>query len=44
MDIFNLGNVSTVLAIRRNQAAANANQISGIVAPRVVRFGVRVNW
>ena len=44
MDVFNLGNVNTVLARRRNQAASNANQISGIVAPRVVRFGVRVTW
>ena len=38
------GNVNTVLARRRLQAAANANQISGIVAPRVLRFGVRINW
>lgn len=44
MDIFNVGNVNTVLARRRLQAAANANRISGIVAPRVIRFGVRINW
>ena len=44
LDIFNIGNVNTVLARRRLQAAANANQISGIVAPRVLRFGVRINW
>ena len=44
MDIFNIGNVNTVLARRRLQAATNANQISGIVAPRVLRFGVRINW
>jgi hypothetical protein len=44
LDIFNVGNVNTVLARRRLQAAANANQISGIVAPRVLRFGVRINW
>ena len=44
LDIFNFGNVNTVLAQRRNQEAANANFISGIVAPRVVRFGVRVSW
>ena len=44
MDIFNVGNVNTVLARRRLQAATNANQISGIVAPRVLRFGVRINW
>ena len=37
LDIFNIGNVNTVLARRRLQAAANANQISGIVAPRVLR-------
>jgi hypothetical protein len=44
VDIFNLANANTVLAQRRNQAASNANRISGIVAPRVMRFGVRVSW
>lgn len=44
VDIFNVGNVNTVLARRRNQAASNANTISGIVAPSVVRFGLRVQW
>lgn len=44
IDIFNLTNVNTVLARRRNQTASNANQISGIVAPRVIRFGVRITW
>jgi hypothetical protein len=44
MDVFNLSNVNTVLAQRRLQAASNANNISGIVAPRVIRFGVRATW
>jgi hypothetical protein len=44
MDIFNLPNSSTVLARRRLQAASNANEISGINAPRVARFGVSVQW
>jgi hypothetical protein len=44
MDVFNLTNVNTILARRRNQAAGNANLISGIVAPRVIRFGFRVTW
>jgi hypothetical protein len=44
VDFFNLGNVNTVLARRRNQAASNANTISGIVAPRVVRFGLGLVW
>jgi hypothetical protein len=44
LDIFNIGNTNTVLGRRRNQAAANANQISTIMAPRIVRFGVRVQW
>ena len=26
--------------MNRNQAAANANTVSGIIAPRVARFGV----
>ena len=44
LDIFNLTNTNTVLARRRTQNAANANLISGIVAPRVLRFGVRMSW
>ena len=36
LGIFNLTNANTVLAINPNQAASNANTISGIVAPRVV--------
>ncbi len=44
MDIFNLGNVATVLARRTLQTASNANNISGIVAPRIIRFGFRVTW
>jgi len=55
MDVFNLGNANTILAYRRvmythnagTGAASqptNANDISGIIAPRVIRFGVRVNW
>ncbi|MPZ20204.1 MAG: TonB-dependent receptor [Luteitalea sp.] len=44
MDIFNLGNVNTILARRPLQAASNANDISGIVAPRVVRFGLSIQW
>jgi hypothetical protein len=43
-DVFNLANTDIVQAIRGTQNAANANQIQAIVAPRVVRFGVRVNW
>jgi hypothetical protein len=44
LDIFNITNNSTILARRRLQAASNANEISGIVAPRVARFGVSVQW
>ncbi|HXW08927.1 MAG TPA: TonB-dependent receptor [Vicinamibacterales bacterium] len=44
MDVFNVFNSNTVLARRRLQGANNANFISGIVAPRVIRFGVRINW
>lgn len=44
LDIFNIGNVNTVLARRPNQRASNANTVSGIVAPRVLRFGLRVEW
>jgi hypothetical protein len=44
VDVFNLLNANTVLSQRRNQNASNANQISSILAPRVVRFGVRVTF
>jgi carboxypeptidase family protein len=44
MDIFNITNNNIVQALRGNQNANNANNIQAIVAPRVIRFGVRVNW
>lgn len=44
IDVFNLTNTNTVQAINRNQAATNANTVSGIIAPRVMRFGVSVRW
>jgi hypothetical protein len=44
IDIFNLTNANTVAAQNRQQAAANANAISGILAPRVARFGITARW
>jgi hypothetical protein len=44
MEIFNLSNNDTIQAIRGNQNATNANNIQAIVAPRVIRFGIKVNW
>ena len=44
MDIFNLFNGSTELSIRGTQNASNANTISSILAPRVIRFGARVTF
>ncbi|MEW5982642.1 MAG: TonB-dependent receptor [Acidobacteriota bacterium] len=44
MDVFNLANANTILARRTNQNASNANNISGVVAPRVIRFGFRATW
>ena len=44
LDMFNVTNGNTIQAIRGTQNAANANQIQAILAPRVVRFGLRVNW
>jgi hypothetical protein len=44
IDVFNLTNSNTVQAINRNQAASNANTVSGIIAPRVMRFGINVRW
>jgi hypothetical protein len=44
LDVFNVSNGNTIQAIRGTQNATNANQIQAILAPRVVRFGVRFNW
>jgi hypothetical protein len=44
MDIFNLFNSNTILALQRQQNATTANNISQVVAPRVVRFGLRVTF
>ena len=44
LDIFNMMNGSTTLSVRGRQNAANANTVSSLLAPRVLRFGVRVNW
>jgi hypothetical protein len=44
LDIFNVFNSNTVQAIRGTQNASNANNIQAILAPRVMRVGVRVNW
>jgi hypothetical protein len=44
LDVFNLTNSNLVLAQNRQQAAANANVISGIMPPRVARVGVSLRW
>jgi hypothetical protein len=44
LDVFNVTNANTVLAINRQQAASNANTVSGIVAPRVARIGITAHW
>jgi len=55
VDVFNLGNANTVLSQRRNQytfnattgvgsTPTNANLVSSIVSPRVIRVGVRMTW
>jgi hypothetical protein len=44
VDLFNLTNTNTVQAMNNNQSAANAKQVSGILPPRIARFGVAVRW
>jgi hypothetical protein len=44
LDIFNVGNANTIQAIRGTQNATNANQVQALLAPRVMRFGVKFNW
>ena len=43
-DVFNLFNASTVMGERTNQNAANANSVFGILAPRIARIGMIVNF
>jgi carboxypeptidase family protein len=42
LDVFQALNVNTILSERGTQNASNANTISSIVAPRVLRFGARL--
>lgn len=44
LDIFNVFNANTVMGRRTNQNAANANQVFGILAPRIARVGVMVTF
>ena len=44
LDVFNLGNLNTIQAIRGTQNASNANQVQALLAPRVMRFGIKFNW
>jgi len=44
MDVFNVMNSNTIQALQRTQNGATANNISAVLAPRVLRVGVRVNW
>ena len=43
-DMFNLLNANTVMGQRTNQNAANANQVFGILAPRIARIGMMVTF
>jgi hypothetical protein len=44
LDLFNVSNNNTIQALQRQQNASTANNISAVVAPRVLRFGMRVSW
>jgi hypothetical protein len=44
LDVFNVTNNNVIQAVRVTQNASNANQIQAITAPRVLRFGVKLNW
>jgi len=44
LDVFNTFDNATTLAILRQQNSKTANNIAHIVAPRVLRFGVRVTF
>jgi hypothetical protein len=44
VNIFNLLNANTVQALQRTQNASTANNISAVVAPRVIRAGIKLTW
>jgi hypothetical protein len=44
LDVFNVTNNNVIQAVRVTQNASNANQIQAITAPRVLRFGIKLNW
>jgi len=44
VDAFNLANAATVLARQTRQNFAQANYVTSILAPRVIRFGLKVNF
>jgi hypothetical protein len=44
LDVFNVFNANTVMGRRTNQNAANANQVFGILAPRIARIGLMVTF
>ena len=44
VDTFNLFNSATVLGRQTRQDQAQANYVTSILAPRVVRFGMKVNF
>jgi hypothetical protein len=43
-DLFNIFNANTVMGQRANQNAANANQVFGILAPRIGRVGLMLTF
>ena len=43
-DAFNVLNANTVLVRQRIQNSPTANQVTTIVAPRVIRLGLRASW
>lgn len=44
VDIFNATNAATVLARQERQNFAQVNYVVRILAPRVVRFGLKLNF
>jgi hypothetical protein len=43
-EVFNLANSNTVLTRERQLNSSSAGNARGILAPRVARFGLRVQW
>jgi hypothetical protein len=44
LDVFNAVNANPATTVRYTTASGNFQEVTAILDPRIVRFGVRVDW